>query len=276
MRQRVFNLACASILGFLALGAAGEAQDFQKTYTLPADGILRIRSISGDVRIQGYDGTGIVVEGIKVGRTREKVEIVDRSGENRVDIDVKYPPNCNCDASVNFLVRVPRATKYNFELIKSLSGDVELRDVSGRLKAESISGDVRLENITGTVSASSTSGDVTVQNVSGIVSANSTSGNVDVFLRHIEGTGDMLFSSISGNVAVRVPASFNLDANVTMSTLSGRLTTDFPIEIQQRRYAPGYSARGRLGAGTYNLRITSVSGRVSLTREASRNPVPSN
>jgi DUF4097 and DUF4098 domain-containing protein YvlB len=74
----------------------------------------------------------------------------------------------------------------------------------------------------------------------------------------------MKFSSVSGNVAVRAPAS--LDADIEMSSVSGSLKTDFPIEIQERRYGPGRSARGRLGGGASNLRITSVSGRISLTR----------
>jgi DUF4097 and DUF4098 domain-containing protein YvlB len=74
----------------------------------------------------------------------------------------------------------------------------------------------------------------------------------------------MKFTSISGNVTVRAPAS--LDASISISTLSGTLKTDFPIEIQQRRYMPGSSARGRLGSGTQNIVIRSVSGRVSLLK----------
>jgi DUF4097 and DUF4098 domain-containing protein YvlB len=258
------------ILVLMLPGAVCMAQDFQKSYSLAPESSIRIRNISGEVSVSGYDGASVIVEGIKTGRQRDRVEIVDRSSELRVDVDVRYPENCNCDAGVNFQVRVPRSVKYNFESIRSISGDVYIREISGRIRAESISGRVQLRDVSGTVSASSTSGSVDIHNLGGLVSASSTSGSVEVFLAQVEGAGDMQFSSISGNVVVRVPASMVLDANVTMSTLSGRLTTDFPIEIQQRRYAPGYSARGRLGAGTHNIRITSVSGRVSLVKDAAR------
>ena len=246
MRKRALGITIAVLCAGFVAGVTGFAQDFQRTYKIAPDGIIRVRSISGEVRIQGYDGPDIVVEGFRVGRNRDQVEIVDRSTMNQVDVDVHYAENCNCDASVNFQVKVPRAVRYNFDHIGSISGSVHLMDVTGNVRAESVSGSVE------------------VKNVSGMVNASSVSGNVDVYIRRIEGSGEMKFSSISGNVVVRAPA--NLDADVAMSTLSGTLTTDFPIEIQERRYMPGRSARGRLGSGSLSIRITSVSGRVSLTK----------
>ncbi|MGD0307706.1 MAG: DUF4097 family beta strand repeat-containing protein [Acidobacteriota bacterium] len=239
---RILLLALSAALLF---GVTGVAQDFQRTYKIAPEGSIRIATISGDVRVQGYDGSEVVAEGFRVGRDRERVEILDRSGTDHVDLGVHYQPG-NGDASINFVVKVPRSVSYNFADIRSVSGSVHLSDVTGHVSARSVSGSVEIKNVTG------------------IVSADSTSGNVDVVLRQIEGTGDMRFSSISGSVAVKAPA--NLNAYVSMSTLSGTLTTDFPIDIQERRYAPGRSARGRLGTGACSIRITSVSGRVSLTK----------
>jgi hypothetical protein len=72
---------------------------------------------------------------------------------------------------------------------------------------------------------------------------------------------------VSGNVTVRAPADLN--AYIDMSTVSGSLRTDFPIEVMERRYGPGQSARGRVGpqgSDGINLRIRSVSGRISLVK----------
>lgn len=270
MTIKGYGPAIAVILALLASGASVMAQDFQKSYALAPQSTIRIRNVSGHVKVHGYEGAAVVVEGFKVGRQRELVEIEDRSSQDGIDITARYPNNCNCDAGVNFQVRVPRTVQYNFEAIRSISGDVLLQAVSGKIRAESISGEVRVLDVSGTVSASSMSGNVIIQNLSGLVSASSTSGNVEVQLLRTEGGGDMQFKSISGNVIVKVAPSLALDANVTMSTLSGRLTTDFPIEVQQMRYASGYSARGRLGAGTHNIQIRSVSGRVSLVKDAGK------
>ena len=246
MKSRAIVISVATLMAGLIFGEFGRAQDFQKSYRISAEGQVRIWTISGEIAIQGYDGSEIVVEGIKSGRDRDRVEILDNSGENRIDVGVRYPQNCNCDASVSFRVRVPRTIPFNYENIRSVSGSVRLSDLTGHVRAES------------------TSGHVTVNDVSGIVSATSISGNVDVTLKRVDGSGNMRFSSVSGNVSVNAPA--NLDAIVEMSTLSGSLNTDYALEVQERRYGPGRSARGRLGAGTSNIRITSVSGRVSLTR----------
>ena len=246
MRRILAVLAVARVVAVLAGADAGIAQDFQKTYPISPGGQVRISTVSGDVTVTGYNGNTIIVHGYKEGRDRDQVQIEDASAGDRVDLRARYPESCNCDASVRFEVRVPSAVDYNFERISSVSGNVRVESIKGRLKAEAVSGDVE------------------VKQVSGLVSASAVSGNVTVELGSLGGAGDMKFSAVSGNVTVKAPAS--LDADIEMSSVSGSLKTDFPIEVQERRYGPGRSARGRLGAGSRNLKISSVSGRVSLTR----------
>jgi hypothetical protein len=247
MRGRLgAHTALALLLNVLCLAGLGWGQDFQKTYDIPPGGVIRIRNVSGDVKIIGSNETKVVVTAIKEGRDRDLLQIEDRSEGDRIDLQPRYPQVRNCNASVTFEVRVPQATSYNFDRISSVSGKVDVRNVTGQIRAESVSGAVGVTDVSGLVSASSVSGDVSVQ------------------ITRLQGAGDMRFSSISGDVTVRAPA--NLDGDVEMSTMSGSLRTDFPIEVQERRYGPGRSARGRLGSGARNLRITTVSGRVSLIR----------
>jgi hypothetical protein len=240
------------VLGYALLASAlfllseeVRGQDFNKSYAIGAGGQIRIRNISGDVNVVGYDGGSIVVTAVKEGRDRDLVNIEDRSSGDVVDLIVRYPQTGNANASVDFDVRVPKAVEYNFERLASVSGDVSVAGVTGRLRVESVSGDV------------------TVKDVSGVASASTVSGSVNVDLTKA-GPGNMKFASVSGDVNVRAPA--NLDADVEMSTISGGLKTDFDIEIHEPRYGPGRSARGRLGSGSFSLRIASVSGRVILLR----------
>jgi len=245
MKRRLLLAVATVIAGWVLTGSAS-AQDFHKTYAITAGGQIRIANVSGNVKVTGYKGDSVVVEAFKVGRDRDLLKVEDMSSGDRIDLKVGYPERGNCDASVNFEVRVPQGIEYNYEQLASVSGDVEIASVRGRLRAESVSGNV------------------SVQNVTGVLSAQSVSGNVDVEISKLEGAGEMKFSSVSGDVSVKAPA--NLDADIEMSSLSGSLKSDFPIEIHERRYGPGRSARGRLGSGANNLRITSVSGRVSLIR----------
>ncbi|HSF24843.1 MAG TPA: DUF4097 family beta strand repeat-containing protein [Blastocatellia bacterium] len=243
MFRSIYRVALSS-LAILAAATIVSAQDFQKSYRVGTGADVRVSTVSGDVKVTGYNGDAIIVTGYKEGRDADMVEIEDRSGGNTVDVRVRYPRECRCDASVRFEVQVPRSTRYNFDSFSSVSGGVEVRSVTGKLRASSVSGTVRVED------------------VEGIVNASSVSGNVEVDINRLEGPEDMKFSSVSGNVNVRIPS--NLDAEIEMSTLSGGLRTDFPIEVREEKYGPGRSARGRVGEGSRRLKMSSVSGSITL------------
>lgn len=239
------------------------AQDFQKSYTLPANGRVNVTNVSGDVIVNGYDGDTIKITGIKEGRDKDMVEVLDESDASQINLKVKYPRNCDCDASIKFELQVPRSIKFNFDNLSSASGNIEVTSVTGRLRAKSASGDVHVTGVTGDINASSASGNVVVKEAVGTVSANSASGDVAVEITQLVGTDSMKFTSASGDVEVKLPS--NLDAEVDMSTTSGDIKTDFPLEVNQREHGSGRWARGTVGSGgSRTLRISSASGNVSL------------
>ncbi|MFY9553843.1 MAG: DUF4097 family beta strand repeat-containing protein, partial [Blastocatellia bacterium] len=235
MNSKLFRLAIAIALFGAALAATAEAQDFQKSYRIGAGAQIRIGNISGDVIVTGYDGDAVVVKGTKKGRDRELIEIEDRSGTGNVDVGVRYPKHCNCDASIRFDVQVPRSVSYDFDQIASVSGDVQVTGVTGRLRASAVSGDVHIKEVSGSVSASAVSGDVSVE------------------INRIDGSDDMKFSTVSGDVNVMLPG--NLDADVDLSSFSGSIKTDFAVEVRSERFGSRNWARGKLGEGSRRLKM---------------------
>lgn len=244
MIKPMFRVLSISAFLSLVMITTAAAQDFKKSYNLGAGGHISISNVSGNVSVRGYNGSEVIVTAIKKGRDMDKLEIEDESTGNSVELGVRYPKECNCDASVNFEVQVPRSVRFEYDRISSVSGNVEISDVTGKVEASSVSGNVR------------------VKEASGHVSASSVSGNVDVDVNQLDGSDDLEFSSVSGNVNVRMPSS--LDANVDMTTFSGGLTSDFPVEIKKKKYGSGSSAHGRLGSGSRQLSMKSVSGNVNL------------
>lgn len=244
MKKTLLGMTFALIA--LISAASASAQDFQKSYSLNSGGQIKIGNISGDIVVTGYDGNAILVTATKEGRDSDKIDVEDLSSGNRIDVRVRYPKQCNCNASINFKVQVPRSISYDFEGISSVSGSVEMQDVTGSVHATSVSGEVR------------------VKDVKGSVNATSVSGSVEVEIQKLSGNDDMKFSSVSGSVNVKLPG--NIDADVEMSTMSGSLKTDFPLEVQKEKYGPRNSAKGRLGDGSRRLRMSSVSGSLSLSR----------
>ncbi len=246
MRRNIIVAALALVVAAMVPGIVASAQELHKSYAIPAGGHIVIKNVSGDLSITGYNGSGIIVDAYPFGRDQNLIKIEDLSGGDKVELRVVYPQSCNCDAGVNFSVRVPANANYNFDRLASVSGSVEITGVRGSINAASVSGSVTVRDVTGTVNATS------------------VSGAVDAEIAAIEGAGDMKFSSVSGSVNVKAPGNSNL--KVEMSSVSGGLETDFPIEVQEPDYGPGRSARGIVGAGGPSLRVTSVSGKVSLTR----------
>ena len=262
MRGRTILNVLGALLVCAAAASAASAQDFQRSYELGPGGTVSIQNVSGDVVLKGYDGPVVVVEGRKEGRDRDRVEVEDTSTPGHVSLRAKYPRNCNCDASVHFEVRVPRGANLNFDKIQTASGNLRAEGFTGRLELQTASGDVIVRGVGGEIHAQSASGTVHVSDASGRVNASTASGNVEVELTRIEGEGDMSFSSASGDVRVRAPAS--LDARVKMSTASGDIETNFPLEVKSNDYGPGGRAEGQLGSGVRSLRLSSASGNVSL------------
>ena len=234
------------LLMIVALLPSAAAQDLHKSYVVGAGGFVRIQNISGRIGITGYAGNVIMVDAIMDGPDRQLLTIEDLSTSNGLELRVKYPEAGNVKASVNFEVRVPAQIQYNFDRIHSVSGPIEIAGVQGQLHLNNVSGGITAKDIVGTVSA------------------NSVSGNVVVEISQLGGTGDMKFNSVSGSVIVTAPAT--LGANIYMSTLSGALETNFPIQMEERKFGPGRSAHGMVGArADYSLHLNTVSGKVSLT-----------
>jgi hypothetical protein len=222
--------------------------DFQKKYTLPPGGLIIIENVVGDIVVKGYKGDEIEAQASKKGADRDLIEILDTSIGNRIEIRIRPTQFQRMDATVDFEIRVPNSIEYNFARLSSFGGNVEVSNVIGQLRAESVRGNVELSD------------------VKGLVSASSFSGNVRMDIGKSQGRNNMRFSSVSGNIYISAPS--DLDALVDMSSSSGVLKTDFPLEIQESRYGPGRSARGRLGTGKQILRVRSVTGRVSLNQKS--------
>jgi len=223
------------------------AKDFRKNYTLEPGGQVFIENVLGDISVKGFKGDSIEIVGKIKGDGSDLIEVLDNSTGNRIDIRIRPTQFPGSNARIDFEVRVPNAVEYNFTRIFSFSGNVNIEGVAGRLRAESVRGSVALKD------------------VKGHVSAMSFSGNINVDIGKTQDRGNMMFSSISGSIDVS--ASSDLNALVDISCSSGLLRTDFPLEIQELRYGPGRSARGRLGTGMQILHIRSVTGRVNLIKK---------
>jgi hypothetical protein len=251
-------LALATFPVALPAQERSTARDFRWAKSLPAGQWVRLHNVNGDVRVTASQGDQLEVVGIRRGGADDDdVRVGVHEARDGVTICALWGARSRCDddgahiesrddddwrrrGRVDFEVRLPGRLKLS---ANSVSGDVEVNGAGDEVRGRSVSGNVRLERLR-----------------SPGVTATSVSGDVDVDIEALTGPGDLRFTSVSGNVSLRLPRS--LDADLSMRTVSGELDSDFQLALEGRMSRRSLS--GRIGRGGRELKVTTVSGDVRL------------
>lgn len=153
--------------------------------------------------------------------------------------------------------------------VETLSGDVSIAGVKGESKVITVSGGIELSTARGDVSAETVSGDIELRDVvAKQIRAHTTSGEVDFNGSILDG-GRYEFVAHSGTITLGVPA--DIGAELTMSTFSGGIESDFPITLKAGEHGIGASRAKRLnftlGRGTARIVAETFSGDITLRRK---------
>jgi DUF4097 and DUF4098 domain-containing protein YvlB len=166
------------------------------------------------------------------------------------------------------------------------SGDIQIRDAGGRLDVESLSGDVtvtgvkgetRINTVSGGVDLTGGRGDMEIESVSGDIDlrdvvakqirTHTTSGDVS-FAGQILDAGRYEFNTHSGEIVLVLPS--DIGADLSVSTFSGGIESDFPITLRAGEHGIGSSQAKRLnfsvGHGTSRISAETFSGDITLKR----------
>lgn len=166
------------------------------------------------------------------------------------------------------------------------SGDVQVRDAGDRLDVESLSGDVVIAGARGEVTVRTVSGEITLSGSRGNVEIETVSGDLDlrdiiakqvrahttngdiVFAGQIQEGGRYEFNTHSGGIGLMLPP--DIGAELSISTYSGGIESDFPITLKAGEHGIGASQAKRLnftvGRGTARIIAETFSGDITLKR----------
>ena len=282
--MRTLAMVTLALCAATATGAAQARQmddSFGWSGRIAAGGTLRIENLAGRVTVQPSSNGRIQIAGRKEWRRGDpddvSFEVIPGSnvvtvcavwfdggcGERRADNADRArgaDRERSTDVSVTFTVALPPGVNLD---VRGVSADIDVTGVSGDISTHSVSGNVSLSDVSGDVQSSSVSGDVNVRGGTlGTITANSVSGDVIVAADELSGAGDLVFTTVSGNVDATLPSG--IAADVQMSTVSGELTSEFPVSILGGARNSNRSLRGRIGRGGRSLKFTTVSGDVLL------------
>ncbi|HEX8129349.1 MAG TPA: DUF4097 family beta strand repeat-containing protein, partial [Pyrinomonadaceae bacterium] len=271
MSRKILNRA-ALVLGALMMASAGAfaqqgegsgardavREEFHQSYPLSARGRVTLKNISGTVRITAWDRAEVRVDAVKRAESRERLEeariTVDASADS-VNIETRYPEDAfryergdtrrRNAASVDYTVSVPRGARLE--------------------SVEVISGQLDIENVTGGVKASCISGRFTARNLAGEAKLSNVSGTLEASFDRLDDASNVTLNNVSGQIIMRIPSDTN--GTIKANTLSGQITNDLGLPVRRGEYI-GHDMAGQLGTGGARIKLNNVSGQIKIQRAA--------
>jgi hypothetical protein len=266
---RILTGVLAVLLIVPQAGAQGSARrerqrdsSFRWTGTIPEGQWLRVRNLNGEITVEAASGNQVEVTAVKSWRRGDSADVrfeTQKDGGSVTICAIWFDATCdedgyhsdrrrdrddedrNSDVSVDFRVRLPRGVKI---LVSTVNGGLDIRGARAEVDAHTVNG---------SIDASTSAGPINARTVNGTITARMTT---------LPSTDDMEFATVNGDITVEVPASF--DANVRMTTVNGKLSSDFPLTVSGRMSPQ--RLRATIGKGGRELSFHTVNGSVELRR----------
>lgn len=131
-----------------------------------------------------------------------------------------------------------------------------------KVNVHTVNSDVSVTGVTSEVRVGTVNGSVNVETDGGPVSASSVNGMVHASLLHYHPTEGMRFTSVNGSVIVELANDVNAD--VELSTVNGRFTTDFPVTLNG--HIDPRHLHAQLGQGGPRIVMHTINGNVELRK----------
>jgi DUF4097 and DUF4098 domain-containing protein YvlB len=256
------RFASALLLSVLASAATAQTRgDFRWDKALPAGNEVSIHNINGNITVLPSTNGRVEVVGVKRGSGNfDRIKADVQQTSRGIAVCVLIDDNSYCDdRGMHSSDRNDRSNRdWNDVRI-----DLEISVPANlTVSANSVSGNIAMTGATGDVRANTVSGDVKLDRLrASSVNANSVSGDVEVSIQEFTGRGDLTFQSVSGDITLDLPRQ--LDADLSMSTVSGGINSDFAMTLGDGR-TDRRNVRARIGNGGRRLDFSTVSGSVKL------------
>jgi hypothetical protein len=296
MQGKKLIIGAAVALAGLLAGAALAQETVDKRLAAAADGTVVIKNLAGSVTIYGWDKKEVHLEGT-LDKQVERLDF-DRDG-NRILIEVVYPRRMHQVKGCELIIHLPQDSRVE---ASTVSADIEVQDVKGKLDLSSVSGDVDatgepaevdVETVSGAITltvetdevhAESVSGDVMLRKVRGKVEVETVSGDIEVeggriarlransvsgdctFDTELADDGDYVVESHSGDTRFYLRGKVNAEFDVT--TFSGDIDNDFGAAAERTsKFSPGKELHFTVGSGNGRVQIETFSGDVALIKK---------
>jgi DUF4097 and DUF4098 domain-containing protein YvlB len=271
MNQRKLQLLLILLSMVPGLSAGVPAQsgeeireEFHQTYPLAANGRISLENVNGFVHINGWDRNEVRVDAVKRAYTRERLQeaqIIVDAGADVVHVRTKYPEENmnfygdgdrrrNNPATVDYTLSIPRNARV--ETIEVVNGPIEIEGVTNDVVASSVNGPVRAHGLGGEAKLST------------------VNGPVEATFERLPDARSVSLNSVNGPLTLTIPSDAN--AQLRANTLSGRITNDYGLPVNDGQYV-GHELSGVLGKGGTRIKLSNVNGSISIRHASDNRPL---
>ncbi len=224
---------------------------------------VRVRTVAGSIDVLSGAEGGVQVHSVKTARNAQAMESVTADVRAEGDLLIIEEKRDNIlrgsSAGISFTVRLPAGVSR--VVAETVSGSIEVADIGAGVDQElrTVSGGIDTE-LARDLRAGSTSGRIRFAST-GTVNADTVSGSIDAEIRGVEKGGSISLGSVSGSVDVEAFEGF--DAGLSLHSVSGRVSCDFPVTITRQR---NNVLEGKIGGGAVPVKIGTTSGSIRISR----------
>lgn len=248
--RKILTIACIGVLGFSAMVSA---QTYRRDISFSdpnKPGTVKMELWYGDVNVRGAQDKKVVV--IYRFEPRSLASSGLASGGRRSDLDI---------SEVNNLVRISRPPSRR-DINDPMDVDVQL-PVNTNLIVNMRGGNVDVNQLAGSIEVSNQKGNVKLLNLTGSAVVSTVNGGVKAVFNRVNPNAAMSFVSMNGDVDVTLPRA--TQANVTLQTYEGDISTDFVVNRWQQNAGWGQKVvAGRINKGGAALKLSTINGNIRL------------
>lgn len=183
----------------------------------------------------------------------------DEDGLHSYGDDDRRGRRSDHNVEVRFTVQVPRGVRVG---AGTVNGSMRVSGTGAEVRAGTVNGGVEVNDAGGPVKAATVNGNVRVTTSAGPVNASTVNGSISAHMGNLSRDGDMKFSTVNGTITVETPPG--LDANISIDTMHGGISSDFPVQLSGR-FGPRH-AEGVIGRGGRRISMNTVNGSVELIK----------
>ncbi|WP_026628835.1 DUF4097 family beta strand repeat-containing protein [Dyadobacter alkalitolerans] len=244
--------------------------------------VLAIYNINGSIKVEGYNGSKVLIEVDKkiTGKTNAIVD--EGKQEFKLSFDQKADsitayisepfdsrpnhsrrnndgPGIEYDFELDFTVKVPYAMNLHVSTVNG--GDVDVKDVTGRLGVSNVNGAITLVNAKGAAIVRTINGNVVADYVS-------------------LPPGESDFKTLNGDIKISYPSDFSADCQ--FKSFNGEFYTDFPnteslpvkvVKNEENKpnktvYKLSTETRIRIGKGGPTYKFETFNGNIYIKKQS--------